>query len=176
MLGRLALCLWASFFLAAVLVAASPAAAQCRLCEGEAQSSVAQEAAVSPPLLEIETNLNFGGLLLTGDGEGGATLHPDGSTSVTGGLAGASGQTMVGTVRVQGEPGRILKIDVPGRVELHSLGGGSLVIEEILTDLPSSPQLDSLGRLTFRFGGRLRVTGDADGEYRGDLLITADYL
>jgi hypothetical protein len=83
---------------------------------------------------------------------------------------------MAGTVRVQGEPGRVLKIEVPQQVELHSLNGDHLVIEEILTDLPSAPRLDSTGRLSFRFGGRLKVSGDADGEYRGDLPLTIDYL
>ena len=37
------------------------------------------------------------------------------------------------------------------------------------------PQLDAAGNLTFRFGGRLRVSGDADGDYRGDLPITVEY-
>jgi hypothetical protein len=37
------------------------------------------------------------------------------------------------------------------------------------------PRLDSSGTLTFRFGGRIRITGDADGDYRGDLPISAEY-
>ena len=37
------------------------------------------------------------------------------------------------------------------------------------------PRLDSAGNLTFRFGGRLHVSGDAEGDYRGDLPITAEY-
>jgi len=38
------------------------------------------------------------------------------------------------------------------------------------------PRLDSGGKLTFRFGGRIRVTGNADGDFRGDLPITVEYL
>jgi hypothetical protein len=83
---------------------------------------------------------------------------------------------MAGIVRVQGEPDRLVRVEVPQRVDLYSLGGQSLVIEEILTDLPKMPRLDSTGRLTFRFGGKLKVTGDADGDYRGDLPIIVDYL
>jgi hypothetical protein len=29
--------------------------------------------------------------------------------------------------------------------------------------------------LSFRFGGRVRITGNADGDYRGDLPITVEY-
>jgi hypothetical protein len=175
MLARVALRLCGFVWLVALFGVSPPVRAQCRLCGEQEQSSTPQASEV-PPSVEIETNLNFGGLLLIGTGEGGATLHPDGSTVVTGGLSGASGQRMAGTVRVQGEPGRVLKIEVPQQVELHSLNGDHLVIEEILTDLPSAPRLDSTGRLSFRFGGRLKVSGDADGEYRGDLPLTIDYL
>ena len=45
-----------------------------------------------------------------------------------------------------------------------------------MTDLPAAPRLDSAGSLSFRFGGRLVVNGDADGQYRGDLPITVEYL
>jgi len=30
--------------------------------------------------------------------------------------------------------------------------------------------------LSFRFGGRVRISGDAEGDYRGDLPVTAEYL
>jgi hypothetical protein len=30
--------------------------------------------------------------------------------------------------------------------------------------------------LTFRFGGRIRISGDAEGDYRGNLPIAAEYL
>jgi hypothetical protein len=59
---------------------------------------------------------------------------------------------------------------------LHSLAGGEVIFDDVVSDLPSLPRLDSMGNLTFRIGGRLTVSGDADGEYRGDLPITADYL
>ena len=51
-----------------------------------------------------------------------------------------------------------------------------MVFEEVTTDLPSLPRLDGSGRLTFRFGGRLHVRGDAEGDYYGDLPITVEYL
>jgi len=45
----------------------------------------------------------------------------------------------------------------------------------VVSDLPAIPHLDSAGNLSFRFGGRVRITGDADGAYRGELPITVEY-
>jgi hypothetical protein len=59
---------------------------------------------------------------------------------------------------------------------MHSLRGGEVTMDEIVSDLPSVPRLDSAGNLNFRFGGRLKVTGDAEGDYRGDVPITVEYL
>ena len=65
---------------------------------------------------------------------------------------------------------------MPQRIVLHSVSGGEVTFDAVTSDLPSLPRLDSAGNLTFRFGGRLRISGDADGDYRGDLPITAEYL
>jgi hypothetical protein len=61
-------------------------------------------------------------------------------------------------------------------VVLNSLSGGQIALDDMMTDLPSLPRLDSRGRLSFRFGGRLRVQGDAEGQYRGELPIIVEYL
>jgi len=111
-----------------------------------------------------------------GPGDGTAILRPDGTRLVSGSLGDFNGSALVGSAVVRGEPGRLVRIDLPPAIELHSLTGAQLFIDEISTDLPPAPRLDSNGRLSFRFGGRLRVNGEADGDYRGDLLITADYL
>jgi hypothetical protein len=65
---------------------------------------------------------------------------------------------------------------MPGSIQLYSLSGGRISVDQLGTDLPGMPRLDSAGNLTFRFGGRLRISGDADGEYRGDVPITVEYL
>jgi hypothetical protein len=69
-----------------------------------------------------------------------------------------------------------VRVELPARIELYSLSGGRITIEDIVSDLPSAARLDSAGVLDFRFGGRLRISGDAEGEYRGDLSITVEYL
>jgi hypothetical protein len=115
-------------------------------------------------------------LILLGAGEGTAVLRPDGSSSSTGTILDVSPRAIAGTVTVHGEPGRSIRVDLPQRIVLHSLSGGEVTFDNVVSDLPSLPKLDSAGNLTFRFGGRLRISGDADGDYRGDLPITAEYL
>lgn len=161
---------------AAVQIAAPfPARAQCRLCTAPT-TAPADEAVRKPVDLEVEASLDFDKLILIAPGEGTATLRPDGSRHVSGTLGAMGARAMVGQVRVRGEPGRTVRIDLPRRIELYSLRGGRVTIEEIVSDLPSLPRLDSAGTLGFRFGGQLRVSGDAEGEYRGDVPITVEYL
>jgi len=152
-----------------------PADAQCRLCDSPTTVREA-EGSKGEVQLEVQTSLNFDRLILLGAGEGTAVLRPDGSSSSTGMIADVSPRAMVGTVTVHGEPGRMIRIELPSRIELHSLSGGEVTFDDVASDLPSVPKLDSAGNLTFRFGGRLRIIGDAEGDYRGDLPITAEYL
>jgi Domain of unknown function (DUF4402) len=65
---------------------------------------------------------------------------------------------------------------LPDRIELYSVSGGRIAIDDLISDLPAMPKLDAAGRLSFRFGGRLKVSGDAEGQYRGDVPITVEYL
>ena len=163
--------------LSLVLAAAFPvpAAAQCRLCDAPTTSRV-EETGKGDVRLEVETSLNFDRLILLGQGEGSAVLRPDGSTASGGTVAEISPRAMVGTVNVHGEAGRTIRIDLPRRIVLHSLSGGEVTFDDVTSDLSAMPRLDAGGNLTFRFGGRLRVSGDAEGDYRGDLPITAEYL
>jgi hypothetical protein len=163
--------------IAAVTAMATPhaAAAQCRLCDTP-QTNRIEDSATGEVRIEVETKLDFDRLILAGAGAGSAQLRPDGSASATGSVTDVSPRAMAGTVTLHGEAGRSIRIDLPRRIVLHSLGGGEVVFDDVVSDLPSLPRLDSMGNLTFRIGGRLTVSGDADGEYRGDLPITADYL
>jgi hypothetical protein len=83
---------------------------------------------------------------------------------------------MVGSVSVHGDAGRALRVEMPRRITLYSVSGGRIAVDDVETDLPSMPRLDSAGNLSFRFGGRLSITGDAEGQYRGDVPITVEYL
>lgn len=159
---------------AAMLATSDDARAQCRLCE--TPTTTPGEAAESPIALQIEAALDFDRIVVMGAGEGSATLLPDGTRQVSGSVEAISGRAMVGEASVAGEPGRQVRIDLPTRIDLHSVSGGRISIDKIVTDLPDVPRLDSTGRLRFRFGGRIRVSGTSDGDFRGDLPLTVEYL
>lgn len=167
----LALVLAASAAAAAV---ASPAGAQCRLCDKP--TTAREEATAKDDIkIDIETSLNFDRLILFGEGNGTALIRPDGSRTALGSVAGIGPRAMVGTAIVHGTPGRTVRVDLPRRIELYSVGGSRITFDEVVSDLPELPRLDSAGNLTFRFGGRVTLGGDAEGDYRGDLPITVEY-
>jgi len=160
--------------LAAAVVGPSPAGGQCRLCS-KPTTALSQSADGDGINLEIQTSLDFGRLILGGDGQGAAVIRPDGSSAAQGSLTSVSARAMVGTAAVHGIPGRAVRVELPQRIELYSLGGGRITVDNVVSDLPSIPRLDSAGNLNFRFGGRVTVSGDADGSYRGDMPITVEY-
>ncbi len=174
MIARLAL--FAVMGLAAsVLTAVPDARAQCRLCENPT-TMPQTEGKDGPVDLQIEANLDFDRLIVMGGGDGSATIRPDGSRQVSGSVEAMSGRAMVGEARVHGEPGRSVRIDLPSRVELYSMEGSRISIDEIVTDLSAAPRLDSGGNLSFRIGGRVRLSGNSAGDFRGDFPITVEYL
>ena len=164
-------------FVLALAIAALPSAAgaQCRLCDQPSTDRPA-DSADGDVQISIETGLDFDRLVYSGPGMGAATIRPDGANGAEGVVTAVSSRATVGTVLVHGLPGRALRVSFPHRIELYSLNGGRITLDDVMTDLPSMPRLDSAGNLSFRFGGRLVVTGDSDGQFRGDLPITVEYL
>ena len=159
---------------AAVLAGASPGAGQCRLCETPTTSR--DELSDSEEInLEVETSLDFDRLIVDGQGSGSAILRPDGTRSAQGSLLEVGPRAMAGSVVVRGEPNRTVRVELPRRIALYSRSGAEIAFDDVTSDLPALPRLDSAGRLTFRFGGRLTVSGDSDGDYRGELPIIVEY-
>lgn len=158
---------------------AAPAAPQelsapCRLCEPGAAAS--NEKPAKPISLDVGTTLDFDRLILSGGGSGTAELGPDGSRIASGAVKEIGARAMVGEVVIRGEPGRQVRIDLPGDIELFGLSGGSLRVEAIRSNLPPLPRLDSNGQLVVRFGGIVRVSGNADGDFRGNARINVEYF
>jgi hypothetical protein len=153
----------------------SSAGAQCRLCDVPTTARTGDGQADADVELRIETSLNFDRLILVGPGSGAATLRPDGSSGTEGAVMQLGPRAIVGTVEVHGEPNRAVRVELPHRIELYSLAGGRITLDDVSSDLSSSPRLDGAGKLSFRLGGRLNVAGDTDGSYRGDLQITVEY-
>lgn len=158
----------------AVPAASEELAAPCQLCAPEPES--AEERPAAPVSLDVQASLDFDRLILSGAGDGSAELAPDGGRIASGSVTAISARAMVGEVVIRGEPGRQVRVDLPRSIELYGLGGGTLSVESIRSDLPSVPRLDSNGRLSFRFGGIVRVTGNADGEFRGDVRLNVEYF
>lgn len=161
--------------LVAAAVGPSPVRGQCRLCS--TPTTALSESSEGGPLhLEVETSLDFGRLVLAGEGTGAAVIRPDGSTTAQGALDRVSPRAMVGTASIHGTPGRAVRIELPHAIDLYSLDGRAHIsVDDVSSDLPPDPRLDSSGNLVFRFGGRLSVAGDSEGEYRGDMPIIVDY-
>lgn len=159
-----------------LLAVSSTASGQCRLCSTPTTTVASSASGTGGDVeLQVETNLNFDRLILTGSGSGAVTIRPDGSSGVEGSVLQAGPRAMVGTVLVHGDPNRALRVDMPRRIELFSINGGRVTVDDITSDLPSIPRLDAAGNLSFRFGGRLILSGNSDGPFRGELSITVDY-
>lgn len=148
--------------------------APCSLCTPAAPATADQPA--TPVNLDVEVNLDFDRLVLDGSGDGSAELRPDGGSKVSGSITSIGVRAMVGEVVIRGEPGRYVRIELPRRIDLQGFSGGAIRLESLRSDLPQMPRLDSNGRLKFRLGGVLHLTGDVSGEFRGDVTIDVDYL
>ena len=156
-----------------VMPGAAPA--QCRLCDTPV-TSLDQSTASMPIRLEVQARLDFDQVLLLDSASSGtARIAPDGSSSTSGSIGALSGRAMVGSVIIRGEPGRLVRIGFPDVIQLYGLTGSSIRVRGLISDLPSAARLDSQGILQFRFGGELDVSGNVEGDYRGDIPITVDY-
>lgn len=176
MMGRgIALSLLGALLVGA-LAMPGPAPAQCRLCPTPT-TEAETESTAQAVRIEVQTRLDFDQLVVMDNvAPGTARLLPDGTASVSGSISALSGRAMVGSVVIRGEPGRLVRIGLPSSIALYGITGGSIRLDSLVTDLPAQPRLDSRGSLKFRFGGALHVEGSVEGDYRGDVPITVDYL
>jgi hypothetical protein len=161
---------------AACLVAPAAPAQQvtCRLCAPQTGGEAEKPAA--PIRLEVRSRLDFDSLIFAGLGSGAVRLTAEGQAQTSGPVSATGARIMPGSVAIRGEPGRAVRIDLPGTVRLYGDKGGMLTIDSLSTDLPSSPVIGADGELNFRFGGNLKVDGDLDGAFRGDVDILVEYL
>lgn len=151
--------------------------AECRLCGNDETLTGGPAADIARPMaLEVRTSLDFDRVILTGPAGGTARLNPDGSRQTEGALTPLSGRAMIGEVVIRGEPHRQVRVELPRRIDLYGFAGGALAVTRVTSDLPLLPRLDGEGLLRIRFGGELFIAGDAEGDYRGDVPITVDYL
>lgn len=161
------------------LLLSETAVAQCRLCAAQPadQASAGNPAEREMPLrLEITANLDFSRLAVLHRSGGEIHLDPQSrQRRISGGLRDLGGLALHGEGRLRGDPGRRVRIQLPERITLSAPNGTTAELVKLDTDLPAQPRLDRDGRLTFAFGGRLRVNGNASGQFRGRIAITAEY-
>ncbi len=156
------------------------ARAQCRLCAvSPVPDSLGGTAADKPEIplqIEITANLDFSRMALLGSNGGEVSIDPtSGARQISGSIANLGGMALHGEGRLTGEPGRSVRVSLPERIQLSSANGSIAELEKLETNLPAMARLDQAGRLIFSFGGKLRVRGDASGQFRGRIAITADY-
>ncbi|MFS8086390.1 MAG: DUF4402 domain-containing protein, partial [Acidobacteriota bacterium] len=87
-----------------------------------------------------------------------------------------SGRARIGRIIIHGEPNRGIYVDFPKTLELVGMKGTIISVSALVTDLPDNPKLDARGELAVEFGGELTVGSEVDGDFRGNLLVRADYL
>ncbi len=136
----------------------------------------AAERRLRPLTITITTALDFA--RLTTDG-GGGVLSVDplaGTAQPRGAVRALSGLAFAGRGEVTGEPGRGVRIQLPEAVTLYGPAGARVTVRNLRTDLPPAARLDESGRLSFAFGGDLEVSGAVDGQFRGAIRVTVDYL
>lgn len=160
--------------------APTEAQAQCRLCAASPVTHSLSDAIAGnkeiPLQIEITANLDFSRMALLGRNGGEVSIDPvSGARQISGSLTSLGGMALHGEGRLTGEPGRNVRVTLPARILLSAANGSTAELEKLETNLPAMARLDQTGRLVFAFGGKLRVRGDASGQFRGRIAITADY-
>ncbi len=126
--------------------------------------------------IELLSDLTFSRVSTKGEGEASQIIDPaTGLAQIQGSAVNLGGYVMVGRVRLSGEPGYSVRIDIPSHIRMNSGRGGYADLVEVKTDLSSSPKLDVAGNLEFSFGGKVVFSGKQNGRLRGRIPITADY-
>ncbi|MGB3808057.1 MAG: DUF4402 domain-containing protein [Erythrobacter sp.] len=128
--------------------------------------------------IAIESDLDFGRVVLLGNGEGRVLLDlATGQKRLFGDVDDLGGIPVTGRVLITGAPHEQVVIDLPGEIGMRDPSGGSAWLRDFETDLPPFPRLDSGGRLTFAFSGTLVIAAEtqASGNLRGRVPITVEY-
>lgn len=131
-----------------------------------------------PVVLTVQTNIDFGRLVLVGDGVGHAVLDLNtGDKIMFGGLDDLGGFAVTGRAVVTGSPNRALQIAMPTTITMADPAGGQAELRDIVTNLAALPVLDVNGQLVFEFSGTLYTdTATAlGGVLRGRIPISVQY-
>jgi hypothetical protein len=152
-------------------------AAPCLLCgQTDVPSASGNAAEDDVPLrIEISAQLDFS-RIATGRGGGSITIDPaSGARRLSGDVRDLGGMALSGEAVITGTPGRGVRIFLPATIDLDGDHGRRARVVDLATNLGPAPRIGPDGSLRFRFGGRLAVASDDDGNYRGRVPISAEY-
>ncbi len=128
--------------------------------------------------LVIESDINFGRLVMTGDGVGRVLVDlQTGAKTVVGNLDDLGGLAVQGRAIIRGAPLQSIRVEFPARVIMRDPAGGEAELRDFVTDLGQLPRLDAGGMLEFRFTGTLYtdLAVAIGGNLRGRVPIQVDY-
>lgn len=129
-------------------------------------------------LLNVESDVDFGRLILVGGQVGHVVIDlTTGTKIVFGDLGDAGGIPIYGTALVTGQPLRNVAVTMPTSIAMTDPSGAQAVLRDFQTDLSAMPRLDTYGKLRFNFTGTLYTDSAvlAGGTLRGRVPITVDY-
>lgn len=128
--------------------------------------------------ITIESDLDFGRLVLLGDGQARVVLDlSSGQKTVIGDADDLGGLPFTGKVIVTGAPFQQVAIDLPAEIDMRDPNGGDAIVRNFVMDADPFSTLDSEGRLEFRFSATLVLGGDqgSAGRLRGRIPISVEY-
>jgi hypothetical protein len=132
----------------------------------------------APIELAIESEINFGRLVMIGDGIGRVLVDlQTGAKTVTGNLNDLGGVAVQGRAIIRGTALRAVRVSFPTNVIMRDPAGGQAELRDFVSDLGLLPRLDSTGTLEFRFTGTLYtdVAVAIGGNLRGRVPIQVNY-
>lgn len=132
----------------------------------------------APIALAIESDMNFGRLVMIGDGIGRVLVDlQTGAKTVVGNLDDLGGMAVQGRAIIRGTPLQTIRVDFPPSVIMRDPAGGQAELRDFVSDLGQLPRLDAAGTLEFRFTGTLYtdLAVALGGNLRGRVPIQVAY-
>ncbi|WP_298335069.1 DUF4402 domain-containing protein [uncultured Erythrobacter sp.] len=128
--------------------------------------------------ITIESDIDFGRVVLLGDGEGRVVLDlATGKKTLIGDVDDLGGMPFTGRATITGAPFEQVMINLPSEVTMRDNQGGNALIRDFVSDLDTFAVLDGYGQLEFSFSGTLVLGAEqvAAGNLRGRVPISVEY-
>lgn len=162
-------------------LAAQGNCAQCDLppgCRGNGNAKKRDRPECRTLDITVQSDINFGRLVVIGDGVGEVVLDlSSGTKIISGGLNDLGGWSIRGAAVVTGAPFEPVLISFPSTITMNDMDGSTAQLRDFTTDLSSGAVLDGDGRLSFEFTGTLYTDASVanGGTLRGRVPISVSY-